>query len=91
MRRFTTAFRLRTQVTAPNMAPRFEDTISAIQTRIAEDSSTTGIDPADQPFLSGLKKRKTAAVDRFTDAHHTSFPGNNVDIDNYYRCRALRP
>ncbi|MEZ9289870.1 DUF11 domain-containing protein [Vibrio lentus] len=62
---------------------RLEDTISAIQTRIAEDSSTTGTDPVEQPFLSGweVQLEKTAAVDSITDAIDF-VSGNNVDIDN---------
>ncbi len=62
---------------------RLEDTISEIQTRIAEDASTSGSDPVGQPFLSGweVQLEKTAAVDSITDA--VDFvSGNNVDIDN---------
>ncbi|CAK1741548.1 putative repeat protein (TIGR01451 family) [Vibrio crassostreae] len=62
---------------------RLEDTISAIQTRIAEDASTSGADPVGQPFLSGweVQLEKTAAVGSITDA--VDFvSGNNVDIDN---------
>lgn len=62
---------------------RLEDTISAIQTRIAEDASTSGTDPVGQPFLSGweVQLEKTAAVGSITDA--VDFvSGNNVNIDN---------
>lgn len=62
---------------------RLEDTISAIETRIAEDASSTGSDPVGQPFLSGweVELEKTAAAGSITDA--VDFvSGNNVDIDN---------
>ncbi len=62
---------------------RLEDAISEIQTRIAEDSTTSGGDPVGQPFLAGweVSLDKTAATGSITDAIDF-VPGNNIDIDN---------
>ncbi|CAH7341992.1 conserved hypothetical protein [Vibrio chagasii] len=62
---------------------RLEDAISAIQTRIAEDSITSGGDPVGQPFLAGweVSLDKTAATGSITDAIDF-VSGNNIDIDN---------
>ncbi|MFH0289374.1 hypothetical protein ACGRSR_17370 [Vibrio owensii] len=60
-----------------------KDTISAIQTRIAEDNSTAGGDPVGQPFNAGweVSLAKDAAPDSITEA--VGFvDGNNIDIDN---------
>nr|WP_244663192.1 DUF11 domain-containing protein [Vibrio owensii] len=62
---------------------RLKDTISAIQTRIAEDSSTAGGDPVDQPFNTGWEVSlvKDATTGSITEA--VDFvDGNNIDIDN---------
>ncbi|WP_086970295.1 DUF11 domain-containing protein [Vibrio coralliirubri] len=62
---------------------RLEDAISEIQTRVAEDSTTSGGDPVGQPFLVGweVSLDKTAATGSITDAIDF-VPGNNIDIDN---------
>lgn len=60
-----------------------KDTISAIQTRIAEDNLTAGGDPVGQPFVAGWEVSlvKDAATDSITEA--VDFvDGNNIDIDN---------
>ncbi|KIP76853.1 hypothetical protein SN10_03830 [Vibrio harveyi] len=60
-----------------------KDTISAIQTRIAEDNSTAGNDPVGEPFVAGWEVSlvKDAATDSITEA--VDFvDGNNIDIDN---------
>ncbi|MEF1201384.1 hypothetical protein QTO12_12575 [Vibrio owensii] len=60
-----------------------KDTISAIQTRIAEDNLTVGGDPVGQPFVAGWEVSlvKDAATDSITEA--VDFvDGNNIDIDN---------
>ncbi|HGY9597156.1 TPA: hypothetical protein ACOJPH_004870 [Vibrio campbellii] len=60
-----------------------KDTISAIQTRIAEDNLTAGGDPVGQPFIAGWEVSlvKDAATDSITEA--VDFvDGNNIDIDN---------
>lgn len=62
---------------------RLKDTISAIQTRIAEDNSTAGGDPVGQPFNAGweVSLAKDAALDSITDA--VGFvDGSRIDIDN---------
>ncbi|YCO02348.1 hypothetical protein ACB087_01520 [Vibrio sp. VNB-15] len=62
---------------------RLVDTISAIQTRIAEDNSTAGGDPVGEPFDSGWEVSlvKDAAVGSITEA--VDFvDGNDIDIDN---------
>ncbi|MFV8438000.1 hypothetical protein [Vibrio owensii] len=60
-----------------------KDTISAIQTRIAEDNLTAGGDPVGQPFVAGWEVSlvKDAATGSITEA--VDFvDGNNIDIDN---------
>ncbi|NOI72084.1 DUF11 domain-containing protein [Vibrio owensii] len=60
-----------------------KDTISAIQTRIAEDNLTAGGDPVDEPFNAGWEVSlvKDAATGSITEA--VDFvDGNNIDIDN---------
>ncbi|WP_104041547.1 DUF11 domain-containing protein [Vibrio hyugaensis] len=60
-----------------------KDTISAIQTRIAEDNSTAGNDPVGEPFIAGWEVSlvKDAATGSITEA--VDFvDGNNIDIDN---------
>ncbi|MGI9915771.1 hypothetical protein [Vibrio owensii] len=60
-----------------------KDTISAIQTRIAEDNSTAGGDPVGQPFNAGweVSLTKDAAPDSITEA--VGFvDGSRIDIDN---------
>lgn len=60
-----------------------KDTISAIQTRIAEDNSTAGGDPVGQPFNAGweVSLAKDAAPDSITEA--VGFvDGSRIDIDN---------
>ncbi|WP_409930960.1 hypothetical protein [Vibrio owensii] len=60
-----------------------KDTISAIQTRIAEDNLTAGDDPVDQPFNTGWEVSlvKDATTGSITEA--VDFvDGNNIDIDN---------
>ncbi len=60
-----------------------KDTISAIQTRIAEDNSTAGGDPVGQPFNGGweVSLAKDAAPDSITEA--VGFvDGSRIDIDN---------
>ncbi|MHA2716909.1 hypothetical protein ACXZ7B_19730 [Vibrio owensii] len=60
-----------------------KDTISAIQTRIAEDNLTAGGDPVGQPFVAGWEVSlvKDAATDSITEV--VDFvDGNNIDIDN---------
>ncbi|WP_374222446.1 hypothetical protein [Vibrio sp. B1ASS3] len=62
---------------------RLKDTISAIQTRIAEDNSTAGGDPVGKPFNAGWEVSlvKEAATGSITEA--VDFvDGNNIDIDN---------
>lgn len=62
---------------------QLKDTISAIQTRIAEDNSTAGGDPVGQPFVAGWEVSlvKDAATGSITEA--VDFvDGNNIDIDN---------
>ncbi|WP_330142925.1 hypothetical protein [Vibrio campbellii] len=62
---------------------RLKDTISAIQTRIAEDNSTAGGDPVGQPFVAGWEVSlvKDAATSSITEA--VDFvDGNNIDIDH---------
>ncbi|GAK22557.1 hypothetical protein JCM19052_3153 [Vibrio sp. JCM 19052] len=62
---------------------QLKDTISAIQTRIAEDNLTAGGDPVGQPFVAGWEVSlvKDAATDSITEA--VDFvDGNNIDIDN---------
>ncbi|MCX2789700.1 hypothetical protein OQJ86_07930 [Vibrio sp. Sgm 5] len=60
-----------------------KDTISAIQTRIAEDNSTTGGDPVGQPFNAGweVSLAKDAAPDSITEAVGY-VDGSRIDIDN---------
>ncbi|WP_373408815.1 hypothetical protein [Vibrio jasicida] len=62
---------------------RLKDTISAIQTRIAEDNSTAGGDPVGQPFDAGWEVSlvKDAASGSITKAVDF-IDGNNIDIDN---------
>lgn len=60
-----------------------KDTISAIQTRIAEDNSTAGGDPVGEPFDVGweVSLAKDAAPDSITEA--VGFvDGSRIDIDN---------
>nr|WP_199438037.1 DUF11 domain-containing protein [Vibrio owensii] len=60
-----------------------KDTISTIQTRIAEDNLTAGGDPVGQPFVGGWEVSlvKDAATDSITEA--VDFvDDNNIDIDN---------
>lgn len=60
-----------------------KDTISAIQTRIAEDNLTAGGDPVGEPFNAGWEVSlvKDAATGSITEA--VDFvDGNNIDIDN---------
>ncbi|MEF1246904.1 hypothetical protein QTO15_06380 [Vibrio owensii] len=60
-----------------------KDTISAIQTRIAEDNLTAGGDPVGEPFIAGWEVSlvKDAATGSITEA--VDFvDGNNIDIDN---------
>ncbi|WP_409588446.1 hypothetical protein [Vibrio jasicida] len=62
---------------------QLKDTISAIQTRIAEDNSTAGGDPVGEPFIAGWEVSlvKDAATGSITEA--VDFvDGNNIDIDN---------
>ncbi|MFV8458193.1 hypothetical protein ACNO5M_24270, partial [Vibrio owensii] len=62
---------------------RLKDTISNIQTRIAEDSATAGGDPVGNPFIAGwqVSLEKDASDGSITDA--VGFvDGNNIDIDN---------
>lgn len=62
---------------------QLKDTISAIQTRIAEDNSTAGDDPVGEPFIAGWEVSlvKDAATGSITEA--VDFvDGNNIDIDN---------
>ncbi len=61
---------------------RIKDTISTIQTRIAEDSSTSGGDPVGNAFVSWfVSLDKDAEVDSITDA--IGFvPGRDIDIEN---------
>ncbi|QLK49226.1 hypothetical protein DR996_30395 [Vibrio owensii] len=60
-----------------------KDTISTIQTRIAEDNLTAGGDPVGQPFVTGWEVSlvKEAATGSITEA--VDFvDGNDIDIDN---------
>ncbi|MEH0698342.1 DUF11 domain-containing protein [Vibrio owensii] len=60
-----------------------KDTISAIQTRIAEDNLTADGDPVGEPFNAGWEVSlvKDAATGSITEA--VDFvDGNNIDIDN---------
>lgn len=60
-----------------------KDTISAIQTRIAEDNLTAGGDPVGEPFNAGWEVSlvKDAATGSITEA--VDFvDGNNIDIAN---------
>ncbi|WP_155647778.1 DUF11 domain-containing protein [Vibrio sp. CUB2] len=62
---------------------RLKDTISAIQTRLAEDNSTAGGDPVGEPFDVGweVSLAKDAAPDSITEA--VGFvDGSRIDIDN---------
>ncbi|WP_373413052.1 hypothetical protein [Vibrio jasicida] len=62
---------------------RLKDTISAIQTRIAEDNSAAGGDPVGEPFDVGweVSLAKDAAPDSITEA--VGFvDGSRIDIDN---------
>lgn len=61
---------------------RITDTISAIQTRIAEDSLTSGRDPVGKAFVSWfVSLDKDAKDDSITDA--IGFvPGGDIDIEN---------
>lgn len=62
---------------------QLKDTISAIQTRIAEDNLTAGGDPVGEPFNAGWEVSlvKDAATGSITEA--VDFvDGNNIDIDN---------
>nr|WP_156144394.1 DUF11 domain-containing protein [Vibrio jasicida] len=62
---------------------QLKDTISAIQTRIAEDNLTAGNDPVGEPFIAGWEVSlvKDAAPDSITEA--VGFvDGSRIDIDN---------